>query len=533
MTIKINGIDFTPRPDCNYRHNYIDAMKKVAEGYTDENGKWDELSVCRALLLNDLWFLLYFGMGYSVANHPFWVDVCREVEDGPKDFTLDLWAREHGKSSIITKGETIQFALKYPEKSTGIFSYVKPLAKKFLFEIKETFHTSAFLRSCFPDVIWNNCEKESPLWTQDEGIILRRKTNMAEPNVSAWGLTEGMPTGMHFDRRVYDDISTEDLARSLDVMEAVKTKFDSSQNIGKEGGHHRVVGTYYHHSDPLIYIRDKKDLEGKPRYFYRFKPATHDGTANGKPVFISQGRLDDLKLTRTFNFQQLLDPTPDADRRLNPDFLVKVERSDIPRDLYRVMLIDQAGDLDSNITKDTDSWAIGVIGVEPVVDDVGQSKVFIEDLWISPASESEAIEQAVRMYLNAGMIQRLGVEKVGQVTTHLHISAALSARGRHVSFAEKEDVGVLLRPAGRSKRKFIEGALSWPLNNGKLNYSSTIPVAYVERLKMEMSNFPYWHDDGINMLAYLYDVIKECYFPGSWVEEEAMIEVPQCSMIIN
>jgi hypothetical protein len=35
---------------------------------------------------------------------------------------------------------------------------------------------------------------------------------------------------------------------------------------------------------------------------------------------------------------------------------------------------------------------------------------------------------------------------------------------------------------------------------------------------MEMRNFPVWHDDGINMMAYLYDVLKDYYF-GMAVEE--------------
>jgi hypothetical protein len=137
--------------------------------------------------------------------------------------------------------------------------------------------------------------------------------------------------------------------------------------------------------------------------------------------------------------------------------------------------------------------------------------VFLEDLWITPAGESEAIDQIVRMYLKAGMIMKLGVEKVGIATTHLHVANALKAYGRHVSF-DVGGNGVLLRPAGRNKKKMIESALAWPMNNGKIFYSTSVPTNYIERLKMEMRNFPVWHDDGINMLAYLYDVLKDYWF---------------------
>jgi len=102
--IEINSIKFEPLPGVLYRNKYVDIATDIGEGRVrrkqgleGSDRPIDELSLYRSLILTDLWFLLYFGMGYEVANHPFWVNSCREVEDGPKDFTLDIWAREHGK----------------------------------------------------------------------------------------------------------------------------------------------------------------------------------------------------------------------------------------------------------------------------------------------------------------------------------------------------------------------------------------------------------------------------------------------------
>jgi hypothetical protein len=255
-------------------------LSEVAQASTEADGEEGQKfgETLGKLILNDL-FIVYFVLKIPIANCPFVVSVCREVEGGPKDYTLDIWAREHFKSTIITIAETIQFTLKNPDASTGIFSYVRPVAKKFLFSIKEAFQNEEIFHICFPDVVFFDCEKEAPLWSLDEGLILRRGSTRKEPNISAWGLTEGMPTGFHLDRRVYDDISTEDMADSVDMMEKVKQKFDSSQNLGMEGGHHRVIGTYYHHADPLTYVRGIKTPEGEPRYHYRFKPGSDDRTA--------------------------------------------------------------------------------------------------------------------------------------------------------------------------------------------------------------------------------------------------------------
>ena len=544
--ISVAGVDFEKRPGVNYKYDYDLLMQRAKAGIADPlkptektDPKILEASVLRALILDDLWFVVYFvlGGGRKTANHPFIVNACRMIEQGPKDFTLDVWSRGHFKTAIVSKAETLQHVLKNPEHANAILSFNKAAAKKILFELKETLQNSELLRLCFPDVIWQNCERDAPLWSWDEGLVLKRRSNMSEPTIGAWGLIEGMPTGSHFHRRVYDDITTQDVAKSIDMMEAIKVTFDSSQNLGLDGGHQRVVGTFYDHRDPLVYVRDKKNLDGTPKYKIRVIPATDDGTANGKPVFISQEMLDNHKGDRTFNCQQLCNPTPQSDQELKFEYMNKISRAFVPKGLFRMMLIDQAGDLASNVKQEGgDAWAIGIVGVEPKKDDIGQSRVFLEDLWVSPASASEAIDQAVRMFTRGGIVHKLGVEKVGTSTTHLHIADALKARGRHVEFSDSPwTVGKFLRPAGRNKKKFIEDSLGWPLNNGKLFYVDDIQSAFLDRLKTEMINFPFYHDDVLNMLAYTYDVIKDCNLEFYDVENkprsvsEVMDQMPEAS----
>jgi hypothetical protein len=228
-----------------------------------------------------------------------------------------------------------------------------------------------------------------------------------------------------------------------------------------------------------------------------------------------------LRLTRTFNCQQLLDPTPVTERRLNPEYMIPVSAKEIPRDIWKCVLVDQAGDAASAKTDKGDAWAIGTLGVVPHRDDLGQSDVYLLDLFIDRMTESEAIERIVRMYMNGGVVQILGVEKTGLATTHIHVANALKARGRHVEFGDDPwDTGRLLRPAGREKRKKIESALSWPLNNSKIHYLKTIPSAHMDRLRQEMNYFPRWHDDGLDMLAYLWDIIKDGCVRSVVLDEE-------------
>ncbi|OGP65288.1 MAG: hypothetical protein A3K22_05885, partial [Deltaproteobacteria bacterium RBG_16_42_7] len=469
------------------------------------SGKLPERDVYRSLVLNDLWFIVYFVMGVKPANHPFVVGVAQDVENGPRTGTLDIWAREHYKSSIITIAETLQYHLRNPEHCSGLFSYVRPVAKAFLRSIKILCENSDLLKACFPDVLWQNPMSEAPKWSEDDGLIFKRKSfARKESTVEGWGLIEGMPTSKHFDRRIYDDIETFDIADSADMLNKCFEKFEMSDNLGMDGGIERVNGTFYNHNGPLKRIMDKKDINGNPMYLTRIKPATHDGTLSGRAVLLSEERLAKLKMSITFNSQQLCDPTPKGTQLLNSSMLQYISIVDIPLNLYKFMMVDPAGD-------GKDSWGIFVCGVEPVVDEIGASNVYILDCIIDNMSVSSAIETVAKMYMRNGIIEQIGVEKVGLSTMEVHVANTLNKQGRRVSIEDK--TLVLLKPAGRSKVSRIENAIAWPLLNSKISISDYVPISYRTRLKQEMDEFPFGkHDDGIDALSYLYDMLNDYGF---------------------
>ncbi|MCR4286870.1 MAG: hypothetical protein NUW09_02525 [Deltaproteobacteria bacterium] len=496
------GLSFKAIEGCGYKYDYVRIFQSIITGAIEEKAAY------RTLILDDLWFIIYFVMKVESANHPFVVKMCRMVEAGVSSRTLDLWAREHYKTTIITIAETVQKVLKDSEERVGIFSHTRPIAKGFLRSIKMLFEGSEILKACFPDILYNNPEQEARKWSEDDGLILRRKGFAKESTIEAWGLIEGMPTSKHFSHRVYDDIETADVVDNPDVVRKVINRFDLSKNLGTLDGTERVVGTTYSHSGVLEDIRKRKDIHGREMYLTRIIPATEDGTPNGMPVLLSQGRLDELKGNEyIFNCQQLLNPTPVGIRKLDSSLLREIESIFVPSSVFKFMVIDPAGD---NKTGKGDAWAIEIWGVEPKADDLGASNIYLIDAVISPFRETEAIEEIVRMYLRNGMIMQVGVEKVALSTAEVHVANALAAKGRHISV--DNNTLVILRPSGRDKAHRIEAALAWPLFNSKIFISSAVPHAYKERLRMEMDKFPYWHDDGLDAAAYLYDMIKSYHF---------------------
>jgi len=425
-------------------------------------------------------------------------------------------------SAIITTAETLQYHLRNPEECTGILAYARPAAKKFLRSIKTLCEQSITLKRCFPDVLWENPEVQSPKWSEDDGIIFKRKSaSRGESTIEAWGLTEGMPTGRHYERVVVDDAETEDIANSPKMLADVFSKFEMAiynLGTGADTDKRRAIGTYYSHLGPIKKIGDMKFDDGRPMWNLRVVPATDNGKIDGNPVLLDPETWERTKKNRHVNSQQLCDPTPEGDMLLDYTMLQPIEPEFLPKGRFKFMIVDQAGGTDTNVnTNKGDLWSIGIVSIVPATenkeldnDDLGISDVYLEDLTADQMTHGEAIDTIIRMYLRNGMIMQFGVEKVGLSTTEIHVAEALKKKGRVLSV----DHGnlVLLRPANRSLEERIKAALQWPLNNSKLWYSTAIAPIYRDKLIEEVKNFPMYHADILNMWAYAYDLFVDFKF---------------------
>lgn len=260
----------------------------------------------RALLMGDLFFLMLVGLGRTDMNNDFLFSRCREVQASP-DGHLDLWAREHYKSTIITVGKTIQDVLRDPEITVGIFSHSRPIAKAFLRQIKREFEGNALLQELFPHI--RPPEKgEKRTWSEDEGIIVQRQTNPKEATIEAWGLVDGQPIGKHFALLIYDDVVTPESVTTPEMISKTTDAWRVSLNLGAHGGRRRMIGTRYHAADTYSVILEQGSVS--PRIY----PATVDGTYDGEPVFLSRAVLAEKRRDMgpfVFACQMLQDPLAD------------------------------------------------------------------------------------------------------------------------------------------------------------------------------------------------------------------------------
>lgn len=238
---------------------------------------------------NDRFFLLTGLLNRPDALRPWVYDRCREMETRPDGY-LDLWARWHYKSTLGTFAGSIQEILCDPDVTIGIFSATKDIATPFLNQIKEEFESNGFLKRVYSDVLWDDPKKQAPLWSKDEGIVVRRKGNPKEATVEAHGVIEALPVGRHFQILNYDDLVTEKNVTNPEQLKKTTERFELSLSLGiGPATRRRFFGTRYSFADTYGQLIEHGSVI--PRVY----PATVDGTLDGDPVLMTRDEWAEIK----------------------------------------------------------------------------------------------------------------------------------------------------------------------------------------------------------------------------------------------
>ena len=314
----------------------------------------DPVSALRYLCQTDLFFLLRYGLNRVDMDNDWLFDRCIEVQTSPNNH-LDLWAREHYKSTIITFGKTIQDILIDPNITVGIFSHTRPIAKSFLSQIKRELETNRQLQAWFPDILYAEPSKEAIRWSEDAGIIVKRSQNPKESTVEAWGVVDGQPTSKHYTLLVYDDIVTRESVSTPEMMHKTTDALVTSYNLGAIGGARRFIGTRYHFGDTYAAIMERGTVS--PRVY----PATDDGTLDGASVFMPQKLLDEKRRDfgiYVFSTQMLQNPVADSSQGFKREWVNQYDREP-PENCVWYLLVDAANGKRKH-NDYTSIWAVGL-----------------------------------------------------------------------------------------------------------------------------------------------------------------------------
>lgn len=314
-----------------------------------ESGEVAELY--RRLAKSDLFFLIKVIFSRDDLDRDWLFDRCTEVQKNPDGY-LDLWFREGYKSTIITYALTIQDILNDPNITIGIFSYNRPTAKAFLRQIKREFEMNTLLKDLFPEILWSNPQSEAPKWSEDEGIVVKRKINPKESTVEAWGLVDGQPTGRHFKLMVYDDVVTLDSVSTPEMCQKTTRSWEMSINLGSEGGKKRYIGTRYSYNDTYGEMMRREVV--KPRIY-----AVYD--SENKPVLLTKERIEEKRKELgpyVFSSQMLQNPVADEAQNFSTDW-IQTWAAQNTDNLRIYILVDPA----SKKKKNSDFTAMFVVGL--------------------------------------------------------------------------------------------------------------------------------------------------------------------------
>lgn len=336
---------------------------------------WDELEqkgrsegklpqVVRMLVIADLYYLLVRVCGRidllpckgreGYIDNQFAFERCREVQANPNGY-LDLWAREHWKTTIITFGLTLHNVLSNPETTIGLMSHTRPIAKAFLRMLMREIETNQALHAAFPDVLCGSDVRGYQKFSEDDGVILKRKTNPNEATIEAWGLVDGQPVSKHWTVLMYDDIVVQGSVSTPEMIQKTMTALEQSYNLGTTGGVKRMAGTRYHFNDAYRTVVDRKTFKA------REYPGRVGGTEDGESIVWS----DETHLSKraeqgpyTYAAQILLNPKADALQGFKREWIKKYKT--IQRTGLNWYLLVDAASSKKKGSDYTAMWAVGL-----------------------------------------------------------------------------------------------------------------------------------------------------------------------------
>jgi len=480
----------------------------------------------RNLCRTDLYFLLRYILNRPDVERPWLFDRCREVQAGPNGY-LDLWAREHYKSTIITFAKTIQDILQSHgeeplpewngrEATIGIFSHTRPIAKKFLRQIQIEFETSLVLKDLFPDILYANPDKEAPMWALDSGIIVRRDSNPKEATVEAWGLVDGQPTSVHFMGRVYDDVVTRNSVGTPDMIAKTTEAWEISQNLGTEGGYVRTIGTRYHFNDTYKTMIDRGSV------IPRLHAATDNGEADGEPVLITKESL--IKKRRdqgvyTFGCQMLLNPKSDKAQGFDEEWLQFYDSiEDSHHTMNKYILVDPANEK----KKKSDYTAMVVIGAgldeNYYLLDVVRDKLSLKE-------RTDTLFELRKQWKTTGRDLDVYYEKYGKDSDIEHIRLEQEREGYRFPIKE---LGGQMAKNDRIRRMvptFEDKNFIMPRKLIRVDYEGKTQDIIHDFINNEYLPFPVGeHDDMFDIISRIKDVpIK---FPQANQQEKKPVHIP-------
>src|SRR3990172_4251788 len=220
------------------------------------------------------------------------------------------------------------------------------------------FESNKTLHAAFPDVLWGENTKQAPKWSEDDGIIVKRKSNPNEATIEAWGLVDGQPTSKHFKVLLYDDVVVAGSVTTPDMISKTMQEMERSYNLGTTPGIKRGAGTRWHFNDAYKTIVERGTFKA------REYPGKTGATEDGESVFWSEEVHEQKRRDMgpyTYAAQILLNPKADAMQGFKREWLKHYDS--VQKDKLNWYLVCDAASSKKRGSDFTSMWSVG-LGVD-------------------------------------------------------------------------------------------------------------------------------------------------------------------------
>lgn len=326
---------------------------------------------------------------------------------------LVMLPRGHLKSSIVTKGWSIQQVLRNPNVRILLANAVWDNARKFLRSIESYLTTGTVLPQYFGNF-------SSSHWNQEECTVAQRTAVHDAPTWATTGL-EKEQTGQHYDIIILDDLVAKENTATPEMREKVKEYYGLLYALLEPNGVLVAIGTRYHQND--LYDQIIEDPE-----FDKFIKAAYTDPQQTQVLYPEKFTREKLEEIRKgpkmgpylFAAQFLNNPVDPSTADFRHDWIKYYEpgpKSPPPSNLY--ITVDPA----ISLSRDADYTAMVVAGM--YADRTIRVVDYVHDRFV-PSTLVERLFQLVKKW----GVHRVGIETFAfQKTLKYEVQRQMRERG--------------------------------------------------------------------------------------------------------
>lgn len=449
----------------------------------------------------NLYFFCKAILGYDRLSSNLHREICWAVENDAFSKRLIIVPRGHYKSTIATKGRSIQKLAQDPNERILITSATATNAQRFLRHIKAHFEQNAIFRWVYPELI---PEFTKTTWSNTE-IIINRSKAFPEPSIDTAGVGTAL-TGRHYTTIIKDDIvddkNTNTPQLITDTIEwdaSTVPLFDDPEDPSNE---EIVIGTPWHKADVYSIKRNDPDYAVYIRHALEDKDGQPD-YANGLPIFPERYPREKIEKIRhrlqndeLFFCQYMCDPRGGDSSDFQRDFIQFYERA--PSNLAIFITLDPG----SIRPTDGDFTAFLVCGVDEL------SNLYVLYRIRSRMNPRQIIDTMFDLYAQFPDTMSIGIETVAyQKSLVFYAREEMGRRNVFLPLVE------LKTDTSKTKEMRIRALIP------RFSNKSIFLRSYMTDMVDELLDFPKGkHDDLIDALAYQLQLIQT---PGSLQSVEA------------